>query len=193
MNWNINATREEAVSVNLIIVQCLNWNCVKCDTLCREKNLIIVQCLNWNAYRFSNDKNYVAYNRTMLELKYNLYYVSNCCNILIIVQCLNWNGKMLADAKYHLNLIIVQCLNWNNSVAADSAGCRNPYNRTMLELKFYKRKHIYHICHTAYNRTMLELKLSMLALFLRQLLLIIVQCLNWNHTIITSSTSLSFL
>ena len=128
-----------AIRVQLIIVQCLNWNrkTVKVEAI--EKRLIIVQCLNWNFGK-----------KVMISI----------CLVLIIVQCLNWNGEVTYSFAKSDALIIVQCLNWNvfpRFVVPAAAS----YNRTMLELKL-RDSMASKFTQCAYNRTMLELKSSYL-------------------------------
>ena len=99
--------------LDLIIVQCLNWNWCDRGSLFPVCWLIIVQCLNWNGTMMIVENTGAAYNRTMLELKFEASLSNAQHNILIIVQCLNWNHE--------------QCL---------YKPPLHPYNRTMLELKF---------------------------------------------------------
>ena len=85
-------------------------------------------------------------------------------------------------------LIIVQCLNWNRLAAHTVLNCRITYNRTMLELKSAFAAAAA-VLAAAYNRTMLELKFLLSSWIYTRLLLIIVQCLNWNLTRLPTASS----
>ncbi len=167
-------------SIQLIIVQCLNWNHITSTSMLFIIFLIIVQCLNWNIDKQKElDEQIRAYNRTMLELKSKgswkgktlliliivqclNWNTSGCqlcynCYLLIIVQCLNWNDSNRPNCLTCTLLIIVQCLNWNTEKELLKQGKLFSYNRTMLELKSavqWVRQSVY----KPYNRTMLELK-----------------------------------
>ena len=121
LNWNIVQLLTAFWISFLIIVQCLNWNNIFSIVADDPLFLIIVQCLNWNEIRNITARYGKSYNRTMLELKSMVEYIT--CSIIAynrtMLELKLINRKSVDDL---ISLIIVQCLNWNDVYAPTLTG-----------------------------------------------------------------------
>ena len=141
----------------LLIVQYLNWNVFAAWVESADGTLLIVQYLNWNSRKVSFwSVSPMAFNRTILELKYFIGNFYRKANWLLIVQYLNWNKPAFQRSVREKSLLIVQYLNWNDCISL-SHWCHSAL-LIVQYLNWNSQQDWHNGILPAFNRTILELK-----------------------------------
>ena len=155
-NWNVLSLLGNFQDREVLIVPLWNWNVRIYNKYLGDYVVLIVPLWNWNWIVISDFTFHVSFNRTFMELKFDI-------------------EKPLLNFKY---VLIVPLWNWNWG-SEGRKGSRGRFNRTFMELKSITfREYIARIF--CFNRTFMELKLWIFKPSATVLLVLIVPLWNWN-------------